>query len=625
LSNKSKPLASRKWLATSIIVILSISAVSIGIMFYFQDATKAKIRADLFQDEKEKQIRATKFIAKAVESDLDSIRSKLQVLAMSSNFQNGELTGPSSTELLNNVKSEIDDVIPMSALYILDRDNIVVYSSQTDQFNGADVSSREYVKELRESMKPVFSNSFKALDGTSRITVVYPIINRQTGDFIGTVGLGIIADPFFSQYGNIEDFSSGQYLNALDRNHVFVATPNKEIVGVSFDDTAFREKWTGNNPTLIGAYADLFSGKSVSSVFDVGFGERLMTGEPVVIDGSAKYYISLGIPTSVIYSEVNSILAEQELFQLYQILAIIAGVVAVIALLVRNNSYLGKKVIERTQELENSNTKLSEANKEIAQAYEQLKIHDRLQNEFVNVAAHELRTPIQPLLGAAELMETQFEGRDKIEVTRPEIEMILRNAKRLERLAADILEISRIESGALKLNKEDFSLAYMIADAVRDARAQSVFNSGELAIAYNADDIFVHADREKTTQVITNLLTNAIKFTQKGTISITTQRDRRTGFVIVTVQDTGSGIDPEILPKLFEKFVTRSDKGTGIGLFISKKIVEAHGGKIRGKNNEGGTGATFTFSLPLAQQELEQEKGTPSPASNQAERVRASE
>ena len=210
-------------------------------------------------------------------------------------------------------------------------------------------------------------------------------------------------------------------------------------------------------------------------------------------------------------------------------------------------------------------------------------------------------------------------------MTRPEIEMILRNAKRLERLAADILEISRIESGALKLNKEDFSLAYMIADAVRDARAQSVFNSGELAIAYNADDIFVHADREKTTQVITNLVTNAIKFTQKGTISITTQRDRRTGFVIVTVQDTGSGIDPEILPKLFEKFVTRSDKGTGIGLFISKKIVEAHGGKIRGKNNEGGTGATFTFSLPLAQQELEQEKGTPSPASNQAERVRASE
>src|SRR5213593_5262850 len=158
------------------------------------------------------------------------------------------------------------------------------------------------------------------------------------------------------------------------------------------------------------------------------------------------------------------------------------------------------ELISRTEELEISNRNLEKA-------YEDLKIHEKLQTEFVNIAAHELRTPIQPLLGAAELIESQFQGKDKIEVTHPEIEMILRNAKRLERLSSDILEISRIESGALKLNKENFSLAYIIADAVKDAKAQSNFDPEKLVITYYPDDIFIHADKEKITEVIANLLT----------------------------------------------------------------------------------------------------------------------
>lgn len=138
------------------------------------------------------------------------------------------------------------------------------------------------------------------------------------------------------------------------------------------------------------------------------------------------------------------------------------------------------------------------------------------------------------------------------------------------------MEISRIESGALRLNKEDFSLAYIIADAVKDARAQSVFDPDKLSITYNPDDIFVNADREKTTQVLANLLTNAIKFTKAGTISITTERDRGSGIAVIKVKDSG------------------------IGLFISKKIIEAHGGTIEGKNNDNGNGSTFSFTLPVS-------------------------
>ena len=198
-------------------------------------------------------------------------------------------------------------------------------------------------------------------------------------------------------------------------------------------------------------------------------------------------------------------------------------------------------------------------------------------------------------------MESHCNENDEIKITKPEIELILRNAKRLERVSSDILEISRIDGGTLKLNKETFSLAYIIANAVKDAKSQSNFDPDRVTITYGADDIFVHADREEITEVITNLITNAIKFTELGTISLTTSKDNINGVVIVTVMDTGSGIDPEIMSKLFEKFVTKSN-GTGIGLYISRKIIEAHGGTISGENNPEGHGATFKFTVPLMQE-----------------------
>jgi len=301
------------------------------------------------------------------------------------------------------------------------------------------------------------------------------------------------------------------------------------------------------------------------------------------------------------------------------ILIISFGVVAVVisAHLLKSNKKLSKMIVvkiselkfanesfaESNRQLQIANSKLESSNNLLAQANEDLRLHDKLQQEFVNIAAHELRTPIQPLLGAAELMESQFNENDEIKITKPEIELILRNAKRLERLSSDILEISRIDSGTLKINKETFSLAYIIANAVKDAKTQSNFDPDRVTITYRPDDIFVHADREKITEVITNLITNAIKFTEHGTISITTSKDIANGVVIVTVVDTGSGIDPEIMSKLFEKFVTKSEKGTGIGLYISRKIIEAHGGTISGENNLEGHGATFKFSVPLMQEQ----------------------
>ena len=113
----------------------------------------------------------------------------------------------------------------------------------------------------------------------------------------------------------------------------------------------------------------------------------------------------------------------------------------------------------------------------------------------------------------------------------------------------------------------------------------------------------VNADKVRICEVISNLLGNAIKFTTKEAgRNITIKAEKKDSQAIVSIKDTGSGIDPEIKPKLFSKFVTNSPGGTGIGLFISKSIVEAHGGRIWAENNADGKGATFTFSLPLTEQ-----------------------
>ena len=257
-----------------------------------------------------------------------------------------------------------------------------------------------------------------------------------------------------------------------------------------------------------------------------------------------------------------------------------------------------ERLMAKSKELEATLKRLEETNRSLSEANEQLEIHDKLQREFVNIAAHELRTPVQPLLGAAEILDSQMADKDKVEVSRSELDLIIRNALRLERLSSDILAISRIESGALKLNKENFSLSFIMANAIKDAKAQSLFNHDKLKIIYYPDDTFVFADREKIIEVITNLLTNAIKFTEEGIIKVETRVDAECQMLQVTVSDTGIGIDPEVMPRIFDKFVTKSDKGTGIGLYICKKIVEAHGGSISANNKPEG-GAEIRVLLPL--------------------------
>lgn len=237
--------------------------------------------------------------------------------------------------------------------------------------------------------------------------------------------------------------------------------------------------------------------------------------------------------------------------------------------------------------------------------YENIKMHNKMQSEFVNIAAHEIRTPVQPILGMADLLEDQFNGSDKVEITRDDMALIVRNARRLERLTSDILEVTRIESGSVKLRKEVLDLNVKVQNVVKDAKNTILADKNDaiqLAVETAPTPLLVDADRSRMYEVVSNLLSNAVKFTDEGRITIGVERKEEDGrqYALVTVSDTGAGIHPDMLPRLFNKFASKSEHGTGLGLFISKSIVEAHGGKIWGENNLDGKGATFCFTLPLA-------------------------
>jgi two-component system sensor histidine kinase VicK len=235
------------------------------------------------------------------------------------------------------------------------------------------------------------------------------------------------------------------------------------------------------------------------------------------------------------------------------------------------------------------------ANKNLLYAYEKLKEHDALEKEFIDLAAHELRTPSQSIIGYSEMLKALPERNKQYE------EAISRNAERLYSLVTNMLSVARIESQTMKLNKTVFDLNSKIQNVIRDISQQVESDKrNKVRIDFNPiGKINITADKEKIFQVFANLLNNAIKFTDYGTITISAKHGDNANEVIVTIKDSGPGIDPEIIPHLFSKFKTKSEKGLGLGLYISKSIVETHHGKIEAYNNPDSKGATFIVTLPL--------------------------
>jgi signal transduction histidine kinase len=611
--------------AKAIISIVLIISIFYGLFFYFQDITEGNVKNNLFAQQRDRQIMATKTLSQHIASDLGLVEARLEGLSNLISFQQGDLTSTKTKTIVQANFLKIENIV--DHLFLVNKNNtmmIDIAAKGAKTFVGTDFSQRQSVVQAEKTLKPVFSNGYIGLDGKTRIGITYPVINTQTGKYLGSVRAVVSIVQFLSNYENIYNIES-QFLVAYDKSKNYIATPRTQLLGKNFFANDVQE-FFHHNQIQNNLYHQVFSGKPGYAVYDFGSGERLNTGYPIFLSGKPTYFVFVITPTATIYSQVDKVLFLQRIETFSLLAGATIAIVVLIVFLIKWSS-LSEEVKRRGKELEKANKELETANKQLSSSNEQLKIRDKAQLEFINIAAHELRTPIQPIIGLSEVLRSKkLEGQLQQENI---LDVIIRNAKRLQRLSHVILDITKIESGLLKLNKERFDLKQVIFNIIDDYRNQ-IKNSnrnirlvcgfdkeeetkqGEgrsqqqeqllhkrLLIQDNTPTILIEADKVRMMQVIDNLLSNALKFTKEGTISLSVEsNDRRQA--VVSVKDNGQGIDPSISPKLFTKFATKSEiGGTGLGLFISKNIIEAHGGKIWAENNTNEKGATFYFSLPL--------------------------
>jgi signal transduction histidine kinase len=606
-----------KILATVSIVLIIV--ISYSLFFYLQSTNETNTRNGIFEQQKALQMRSTQALSQRISSDMSFMMAKLQGLADSTYLQQGDLSSDKTKKLSQEIYAQINNVTTSDRFFIINKNCIVMTDIELQgqkSFIGTNVSGISWTQEITFTHKPVFSNGYNALDGRYRVAVSYPIINRETGEYHGLVGFSVPTVQLFEHYGNIFDIKS-QYLAVLDRDSDQLIHPVKSFVGTPFFGS-YTQQVTGHNNILNGLIRTVMEGKPNFAVYNFKNGDRLNTGFPILLDGQPTYFVFIITPMSVIYSQMDKTMSTERMEMFSLLVGMTAAIVLLVIFLIRWSSTLDSEVKRRTMELETANKQLSVSN-------EQLKMRDKAQQEFVNVAAHELRTPIQPIISLSDSLLHRIRDDESREL----IHTIFRSAKRLQRLSQDILDVTRIESGLMNLNKQRFDLNEVISCTIDDYRNQIKNSKRNIRLAYGFDRkeeteqkgekgrevqeqlhnqlpiqgsdniIPVEADKGRIAQVIDNLLNNALKFTNEGTISVSVES--KDGQAIVSVKDNGQGIDPEILPKLFTKFASKSETGgTGLGLFISKSIIEAHGGKIWAENNSDGKGgAAFSFSLPL--------------------------
>jgi signal transduction histidine kinase len=580
---------------TSVLVLVAIGAIATGLSiasYQYSAFTSEEIRNIAAQDVRSNAEIQAYDIANNLNSNIEAVRSNLALLSSIPAIQNQDIE--SSKPLFSDAQETTTNIT--SSYFWIDKDGKLLWANsfenQTiyEQFAGGDRSFRPYFTEPRDTLRPYFSSLIESVDAVPRLYIAHPIIldtsqanNNSTSVFNGVVASAIDLDRFGQVLQAQLSTKYGSTLGLIDRNGMILySSTNATYIGKDI----FGDEFQSVIPQEIRASFNSFLQKSLQG--SVGSGDISFQGntstiayQPVSFSGDNFAVVYIVAPHNI-QGAVGTLIDQQRDFNLIVIGSIGAVAVGIAFLILNWNRKLSGIVKSKTAELEKANLSLQEA-------VEQLKDHDRMQREFINVAAHELRTPTQAIIGYSDLFYLRPESREE------SIKAISRNAERLESLTRDILDVTRIEGNRLDLNKEKFDISEVVASAIEDTRRR--VNDSNIKFEYAPRKIPVEADRMRISQVISNLINNAVKFTKQGTVYIST--DNKDGQVVISVKDTGPGIDPEIMPRLFTKFTTKSQTGTGLGLFISKSIIEAHGGGIWAENNKDKKGATVAFRLPL--------------------------
>jgi signal transduction histidine kinase len=597
----------------NIILLLLIAIVGIGLAilsYQYSSLTATEIAYIAAQDVKSNANIEVYELARILVRSIESVSVNLRTLSNAILLFENE--NSNATKLMNTAQMGTQGLT--EAYSWIDRNGRLLATSDPNSSvsSNSNLSEKDYFRIPQVTLRPYFGSAGEAKNRFSHFYISFPLMGLDnsstnilaekgnTSVFRGVVVAAVSLDDLgrFLQQELSPNLEST--LGLIDRNGVILYSRNKAVVGRNYLTPEFQSLIPSQiKDSYNRILTNGLEGKSGSEDLYLLGNVTTLAHQPVVLDGKHIWTLYLSVPHNLA-SNVGFLINQQKNFSTIVIIAIGSLAFGIALLILSWNKRLEGAVTSRTQELKNANESLVESNMLLASANKQLEIHDRMQKEFINVAAHELRTPIMPILGEAELIEDKLSNnKNSAKVDKEQISAIIRNAKRLDRLAADILDVTRIEGKSLQLVKEQFNLNDILSQIVREAERQlenDPNRNKRVQLDYTPCQIEVNADKSRITQVVSNLVNNAIKFTKEGTISIVCTQDEKE--VVVIVRDEGKGIDPEIQSRLFSKFASKSEQGTGLGLFISKSIVEAHGGRIWAYNNEGYSGATFIFTLP---------------------------
>lgn len=592
-------------------IFLLILVIGVGISlsilsYHYSGLTADQIGEIASNDIRSNAIIETDGLSKTLLHIIDPVSTNLEILSKIVNYSNIEGTSIIMDAVQNSTRSLTE------GYYWIDENGKIVSISNVNSsiiasYSGIDLSNREYFVIPKETHASYYSSAIESIDKVPRLYISFPVLEESNEVFKGV----IVASIKIHELGRFLQSELAPQVagnvGLMDKNGIIIYGSNPSLIGKYYLGEEFQslvpEEIRGPYNSLLARSLKGSAGAEDLILF--GGNKTTLTYQPVFIGGKYLWTLFVSSPHQLA-AEVGVLINNQKNFSTLMILIIGAVALGIAFLILSWNKRLESAVNSRTIELKDANNSLLRYNKLLESANEKLSIHDKMQKEFINIAAHELRTPIMPILGDAIYLERQFEeGKTEVMVDREQVSSIIRNAKRLRRLASDILDITKIESQSLKLNKEQFNLNDIIQSSISDIKAQLLSSNPEqlenLTISYEPKDIFVFADKNRITQVIFNLLSNSVKFTEKGSVEIMIKSERDsttdTTYVVVSIKDTGQGIDKDILPRLFTKFASKSFEGTGLGLFISKSIINSHGGKIWAVNNHD-SGATFYFSIP---------------------------
>lgn len=598
----------------NVIILLIIAIIGIGLSilsYQYSSFTANEISNISSQDVRSNAKIEVYQLSRILVRSMESISNNLQGLSNSISLL--DIEKDNVQRLFDSAQTSTKDLT--NGYYMFDMNGDVISETSnksiTANYDGIKANSSDIFLSPKTRNTTYYSSIIDVNNQFPLLFISYPVIKDNVtfsnittqsnmsnfeGIVFTTIDLSKLGE--FLQKELSPEFASN--VGLIDTNGVILYSKNRNVVGKNYLTPEFQDLIP---PEIKDVYNDILATSLTggSGLRDISFNDNMTTiaYQPITLDGEFLWSLYISTPHSLA-SNVGYLINQQKNFSTIVIIVVGSMAFGIAFLILSWNKRLEGAVESRTVQLKTTNESLIESNSLLASANKQLEIHDNMQKEFINVAAHELRTPIMPILGEAELIENDISDNEFASVSKEQISSIIRNAKRLDRLAADILDVTNIEGKSLKLNKSTFDIDEILSELVTEYSRQienDHAKNKKLSIFYEPIHVRLFADRYRITQVVSNIINNSIKFTDQGTITI--EGIVNSNELTVKITDTGKGIDNEIVNRLFDKFVSRSEQGTGLGLFISKNIIESHGGKIMGFNNENGVGATFVFTLPL--------------------------